>query len=148
MARRSSITAPSRGLGVGTGGAFALLPAQNATGNWIKVVQRIPVRIALDPQELAEHPLRVGLSMEVTSTSRTSAADARERVAARTRYATDAFERDASRPTRWCATDRRQSRPAPPRNEQSGASRRASVTGAGAAPTRRVRRAALARASL
>src|SRR5574343_24074 len=54
------------GLGAGTGSAFALLPAQNATGNWIKVVQRVPVRIALDPKELAEHPLRVGLSMEVT----------------------------------------------------------------------------------
>ena len=52
------------GLGVGTGAAFALLPAQNATGNWIKVVQRIPVRIELDPAELAAHPLRVGLSME------------------------------------------------------------------------------------
>jgi membrane fusion protein (multidrug efflux system) len=50
------------GLGLGTGAAFALLPAQNATGNWIKVVQRVPVRIALDPQELAAHPLRVGLS--------------------------------------------------------------------------------------
>ena len=53
------------GMGVGTGSAFALLPAQNATGNWIKVVQRVPVRIALDPKEVAEHPLRVGLSMEV-----------------------------------------------------------------------------------
>jgi membrane fusion protein (multidrug efflux system) len=53
------------GLGVGTGAAFALLPAQNATGNWIKIVQRLPVRIALDPKELADHPLRVGLSMEV-----------------------------------------------------------------------------------
>jgi membrane fusion protein (multidrug efflux system) len=52
------------GLGGGTGSAFALIPAQNATGNWIKVVQRVPVRIALDPKELAEHPLRVGLSME------------------------------------------------------------------------------------
>jgi membrane fusion protein (multidrug efflux system) len=47
----------------GTGAAFALLPAQNATGNWIKVVQRVPVRIRLDPAELAAHPLRVGLSM-------------------------------------------------------------------------------------
>ena len=54
------------GLGAGTGAAFALLPAQNATGNWIKVVQRVPVRITLDPKELAAHPLRVGLSMEVT----------------------------------------------------------------------------------
>jgi membrane fusion protein (multidrug efflux system) len=54
------------GLGAGTGAAFALLPAQNATGNWIKVVQRVPVRIALEPKELLEHPLRVGLSMEVS----------------------------------------------------------------------------------
>ena len=53
-----------QGLGVGTGAAFSLLPAQNATGNWIKVVQRVPVRITLDPKELAEHPLRIGLSME------------------------------------------------------------------------------------
>jgi len=50
------------GLGLGTGAAFALLPAQNATGNWIKVVQRVPVRIALEARELAAHPLRVGLS--------------------------------------------------------------------------------------
>ncbi len=52
------------GLGVGTGAAFSLLPAQNATGNWIKVVQRVPVRIALDPAQLAANPLRVGLSMD------------------------------------------------------------------------------------
>ena len=52
------------GFSGGTGSAFALIPAQNATGNWIKVVQRLPVRIALDPKELAQHPLRVGLSME------------------------------------------------------------------------------------
>ena len=52
------------GLGVGTGAAFSLLPAQNATGNWIKVVQRVPVRIALDVQQLATNPLRVGLSMD------------------------------------------------------------------------------------
>ncbi|MBX3607814.1 MAG: HlyD family efflux transporter periplasmic adaptor subunit [Piscinibacter sp.] len=54
------------GLGAGTGAAFALLPAQNATGNWIKVVQRVPVRVELDAKQLAEHPLRVGLSMEAT----------------------------------------------------------------------------------
>jgi membrane fusion protein (multidrug efflux system) len=54
------------GLGLGTGAAFALLPAQNATGNWIKVVQRVPVRIALDPGELRRHPLRIGLSTNVT----------------------------------------------------------------------------------
>jgi membrane fusion protein (multidrug efflux system) len=53
------------GLGAGTGSAFALLPAQNATGNWIKVVQRVPVRIALDAKQLQEHPLRIGLSMNV-----------------------------------------------------------------------------------
>jgi membrane fusion protein (multidrug efflux system) len=53
------------GMGAGTGAAFSLLPAQNATGNWIKVVQRVPVRIALSPEDLAQHPLRVGLSMEV-----------------------------------------------------------------------------------
>ena len=54
------------GFAGGTGAAFALIPAQNATGNWIKVVQRLPVRVALDPKELARHPLRVGLSMEAT----------------------------------------------------------------------------------
>jgi membrane fusion protein, multidrug efflux system len=54
------------GLGLGTGAAFALLPAQNATGNWIKVVQRVPVRIALEPAELERHPLRIGLSTEAT----------------------------------------------------------------------------------
>jgi len=53
------------GLGAGTGSAFSLLPAQNATGNWIKIVQRVPVRIALDPQQLNAHPLRVGLSTTV-----------------------------------------------------------------------------------
>ncbi|EHR70326.1 multidrug resistance efflux pump [Burkholderiales bacterium JOSHI_001] len=53
------------GLGAGTGAAFALLPAQNATGNWIKIVQRVPVRITLDAAELQAHPLRLGLSMNV-----------------------------------------------------------------------------------
>lgn len=54
------------GFAGGTGAAFALIPAQNATGNWVKVVQRLPVRIALDPRELRDHPLRVGLSMTAT----------------------------------------------------------------------------------
>lgn len=54
------------GLGAGTGSAFALLPAQNASGNWIKVVQRVPVRIEIDPKQLDDHPLRIGLSMNVT----------------------------------------------------------------------------------
>ena len=53
------------GFSAGTGSAFSLLPAQNATGNWIKVVQRVPVRISLDPEELRAHPLRIGLSMQV-----------------------------------------------------------------------------------
>ncbi len=51
------------GLGGGTGAAFSLIPAQNATGNWIKIVQRLPVRIAVDPEDMRDHPLRVGLSM-------------------------------------------------------------------------------------
>jgi len=51
-------------LGLGTGSAFSLLPAQNASGNWIKIVQRVPVRIAIDEKQLADHPLRIGLSMK------------------------------------------------------------------------------------
>ncbi|HBN54284.1 MAG TPA: multidrug transporter, partial [Stenotrophomonas sp.] len=51
-------------LGLGTGSAFSLLPAQNASGNWIKIVQRVPVRIAIDEKQLAQHPLRIGLSMK------------------------------------------------------------------------------------
>ena len=58
------------GQDAGTGSAFSLLPAQNATGNWIKVVQRVPVRIALDPQQVAKHPLQLGLSMKVTVDTR------------------------------------------------------------------------------
>ncbi|NNM75746.1 HlyD family efflux transporter periplasmic adaptor subunit [Sphingomonas sp. ID1715] len=58
------------GFAGGTGAAFALIPAQNATGNWIKVVQRLPVRIALDPTQVREHPLRVGLSMSATVDTR------------------------------------------------------------------------------
>ncbi len=54
------------GLSAGSGNAFALLPPQNASGNWIKIVQRLPVRISLDPRELRQHPLRVGLSMKTT----------------------------------------------------------------------------------
>jgi len=86
------------GLGMGTGAAFALLPAQNATGNWIKVVQRVPVRIALEPQELEEHPLRVGLSTRVRvdvedSSGRTlAAAPRREPVLATNAYDTDLSE--------------------------------------------------------
>ena len=58
------------GVGMGTGAAFSLLPPQNATGNWIKIVQRLPVRIALDLKEIQQHPLQIGLSMHVTSHTR------------------------------------------------------------------------------
>ncbi len=65
------------GFGAGTGAAFSLLPAQNATGNWIKIVQRVPVRIALDPRELAAHPLQIGLSMKADVEVRGGAGEAR-----------------------------------------------------------------------
>ena len=58
------------GLSGGTGSTFAAIPAQNATGNWIKVVQRVPVRIRLDAAELQANPLQVGLSMEATIDTR------------------------------------------------------------------------------
>lgn len=73
------------GLSPGTGSVFSLLPPQNASGNWIKIVQRLPVRIALDPTELAKHPLRVGLSMKVEV--ETAAAGKTEALPA-TRYVT------------------------------------------------------------
>jgi membrane fusion protein (multidrug efflux system) len=81
------------GLGAGTGAAFALLPAQNATGNWIKVVQRVPVRIELDPRQLAAHPLRVGLSMTVAVDVGADAAAAAA-APARSSSRTDAFAAD------------------------------------------------------
>ena len=83
------------GLGMGTGAAFALLPAQNATGNWIKVVQRVPVRVALEPKELREHPLRIGLSTRVRvdvhdgAGSQLAEAPRREPVLATSAYDTD-----------------------------------------------------------
>lgn len=90
------------GLSAGTGAAFALLPTQNASGNWIKVVQRIPVRITLDPKDLEEHPLRVGLSMQVEvdvakseGTSLTSTVAPREQPA----YQTAVFEDAGSQAT-------------------------------------------------
>lgn len=58
------------GFSPGTGGAFALLPPQNATGNWIKIVQRLPVRVVIDPEELRKNPLQLGLSMRVTTYTR------------------------------------------------------------------------------
>ncbi len=80
------------GFSAGTGAAFALLPAQNASGNWIKVVQRVPVRVALDRRELAEHPLQIGLSMKVDVDTHDRSAGRLERVARQTpAYETRAF---------------------------------------------------------
>jgi membrane fusion protein (multidrug efflux system) len=81
------------GFGAGTGAAFALLPAQNASGNWIKIVQRVPVRIALDPQELAVHPLQIGLSMQVEVDTHDRDGDRLPQVAQTAPvYQTDVFE--------------------------------------------------------
>jgi membrane fusion protein (multidrug efflux system) len=80
------------GLAMGTGSAFALLPAQNATGNWIKVVQRVPVRVALDPGELAAHPLRIGLSMEATIDTTDRSGDVLARSPARKGFETGVYD--------------------------------------------------------
>lgn len=80
------------GMSAGTGSAFSLLPAQNATGNWIKVVQRVPVRISLDAKELAQHPLRIGLSTVVTvDTHRTDGATLGAPIPAGVVYSTQAL---------------------------------------------------------
>jgi len=80
------------GFGAGTGSAFAVLPAQNATGNWIKIVQRVPVRILLDPQELAAHPLQIGLSMQVEVDTHDRSGDRLPQLAQTApAYATDVF---------------------------------------------------------
>ncbi|EKZ95485.1 MFS efflux pump, membrane fusion protein, EmrA subfamily [Cupriavidus sp. HMR-1] len=85
------------GFSAGTGSAFSALPAQNATGNWIKVVQRLPVRIALDPTELRAHPLQVGLSMQVDVETRERGGELSPAKGAstpiRTAYRTEVFER-------------------------------------------------------
>ncbi|WP_434664644.1 HlyD family efflux transporter periplasmic adaptor subunit [Paraburkholderia sp. A3BS-1L] len=78
------------GFSAGTGSAFATLPAQNATGNWIKIVQRLPVRIALDPRELAARPLRIGLSMTVDADTHDESGS-QLGAAQNTRYRTDVF---------------------------------------------------------
>ena len=81
------------GLDAGTGNAFSLLPAQNATGNWIKVVQRVPVRIALDAKELAAHPLKIGLSMQVkVDTGERSGALAASTASGRPAWRTGVFD--------------------------------------------------------
>ena len=80
------------GFGAGTGSAFALLPAQNATGNWIKVVQRLPVRIKLDPKQLAAHPLQIGLSMQVDVDTHDRGGARLTQTATAQAYQTDAFK--------------------------------------------------------
>lgn len=79
------------GFGAGTGSAFALLPAQNATGNWIKVVQRVPVRIAFDPRELQQRPLQIGLSMQVEVDTHERASERLPKVSRAPAYETRAF---------------------------------------------------------
>jgi membrane fusion protein (multidrug efflux system) len=88
----SSVTYHGRieGFSAGTGSAFATLPAQNATGNWIKIVQRLPVRIRIDPSELAAHPLRIGLSMQVDADTHDDTGT-QLGAAASTSYRTDVF---------------------------------------------------------
>jgi membrane fusion protein (multidrug efflux system) len=81
------------GFGAGTGSAFSLLPAQNATGNWIKIVQRVPVRIALDPRELAQRPLQIGLSMKAYVDVRDDSGQRLPEVASNAHdYSTDVFQ--------------------------------------------------------
>jgi membrane fusion protein (multidrug efflux system) len=83
------------GQDAGTGSAFSLLPAQNATGNWIKVVQRVPIRIALDQKQLAAHPLKLGLSMHVAVDTRDSSGPvAVGSISTRAAYQTDVFDRE------------------------------------------------------
>ena len=85
------------GIEMGTGSAFSLLPTQNATGNWIKVVQRVPVRIQLDPQQLAENPLRIGLSATVkVNVSDSQGETLRNQSPATTLYSTNVLQYDES----------------------------------------------------
>ena len=85
------------GIEMGTGSAFSLLPTQNATGNWIKVVQRVPVRIQLDPQQLAENPLRIGLSATVkVNVSDSQGETLRNKEPSTTLYSTNVLQYDES----------------------------------------------------
>ena len=85
------------GIEMGTGSAFSLLPTQNATGNWIKVVQRVPVRIQLDPQQLAENPLRIGLSATVkVNVSDSQGETLRNQARTTTLYSTNVLQYDES----------------------------------------------------
>ena len=85
------------GIEMGTGSAFSLLPTQNATGNWIKVVQRVPVRIQLDPQQLAENPLRIGLAATVkVDVSDSQGETLRNQAPTTTLYSTNVLQYDES----------------------------------------------------
>ena len=85
------------GIEMGTGSAFSLLPTQNATGNWIKVVQRVPVRIELDPQQQAENPLRIGLSATVkVNVSDSQGETLRNQAPSTTLYSTNVLQYDES----------------------------------------------------
>ena len=85
------------GIEMGTGSAFSLLPTQNATGNWIKVVQRVPVRIQLDPQQLIENPLRIGLSATVKiNVSDSQGETLRDQASTTTLYSTNVLQYDES----------------------------------------------------
>lgn len=85
------------GIDMGTGSAFSLLPAQNASGNWIKVVQRVPVRIQLDPTQLEENPLRIGLSANVeVNVANKDGALLRDLAEHHTQYSTDVLHYDES----------------------------------------------------
>ena len=113
MAARPTYHGRVIGLAAGSGNAFALLPPQNASGNWIKIVQRLPVRIALDPKELDRKPLRLGLSVDVTvdtaDTSRHAARPPRCRASCRRRLSQGTSPRSrprsgaSSRPIRSAA---------------------------------------------
>ncbi len=134
------------GFGAGTGSAFALLPAQNATGNWIKIVQRVPVRIALDPKELAAHPLQIGLSMRAYVDVRDDAAPRLPEVAnTRTDDSTSVFrsaDEQAEQTVREiiAANDPRAAQPAAARAQEASKS---SVAPAGLAPRAHTERVAL-----
>jgi membrane fusion protein (multidrug efflux system) len=89
--RKFEYTGRVAGFGAGTGSAFSLLPAQNATGNWIKIVQRVPVRIALDAGQLAGHPLQIGLSMQVEVDTRERDGLRMPQLAQTSAWSTDVF---------------------------------------------------------
>ena len=80
------------GFGAGTGSSFALLPAQNATGNWIKIIQRVPVRIALDEKEVKQHPLQIGLSMEAEIDTRERGGERLPKITQSAPYSTNVFQ--------------------------------------------------------